>query len=89
MRLALVFGSTWTVNVVVFVAVLLTVFVANLSVIYGVAPRLRTSWIGLCTALAASYLFPVQSPPRARAALAYRGQHGVDFYPSLLRLRLL
>lgn len=59
-RLALLFGSTWVVNAVVFVAVLATVFVANLSVMRGVAPPLRIAWIGLCGALAVSYLFPVQ-----------------------------
>jgi SAM-dependent methyltransferase len=60
-RLALLFGSTWIVNAVVFVAVLLTVFVANLTVLRGFAPPLRTCWIGLCTALAASYMLPVHA----------------------------
>ena len=58
-RFSLLFGSTWIVNAVVFTAVLLTVFVANLSVLRGFAPPLRAAWIGLCAALAASYLFPV------------------------------
>ena len=88
-RLALLFGSTWIVNVVVFVAVLLTVFVANLSVMYRVAPPLRASWICLCAALAASYLFPRSFSSSSCAAPAYRGQHGADLRPCVLRLRLL
>jgi hypothetical protein len=59
-RLALLFGSTWIVYAVVFVAVLLTVFLANLSVMRGFAPPLRWAWVGLCAALAASYVVPVR-----------------------------
>ena len=80
-RLALLFGSTWIVNVVVFVAVLLTVFVANLSVMRGVAPPLRASWIGLCTALAASYLFPVQSLLEFALPLRIVASTGLIFVP--------
>jgi SAM-dependent methyltransferase len=80
-RLALLFGSTWTVNVVVFVAVLSTVFVANLSVIYSVAPGLRASWIGLCIALAASYLFPVQSLLELALPLRIAASTGLIFVP--------
>jgi hypothetical protein len=80
-RLALLFGSTWIVNVVVFAAVLLTVFVANLCVIFGVAPPLRASWIGLCAALAASYLFPVQSLLEFAVPLRIVAGTGLIFVP--------
>jgi SAM-dependent methyltransferase len=80
-RLALLFGSTWIVNVVVFVAVLLTVFVANLSVMHRVAPPLRASWIGLCAALAASYLFPVQSLLEFALPLRIVASTGLIFVP--------
>jgi SAM-dependent methyltransferase len=80
-RLALLFGSTWIVNAVVFAAVLLTVFVANLSVMRGVAPPVRASWIGLCAALAASYLFPVQLLLELALPLRIAASAGLIFVP--------
>jgi SAM-dependent methyltransferase len=80
-RLALLFGSTWIVNVVVFVAVLLTVFIANLSVMYRVAPPLRASWVCLCAALAASYLLPVQFLLEFALPLRIVASTGLIFVP--------
>ena len=86
-RLALLFGSTWIVNVVVFVAVLLTVFVANLSVMRGLAPPLRASWVGLC-ALSPQVICSRCSRSSSCAASAHRGQYGADLRPGLLRFCL-
>ena len=58
-RLALLFGSTWIVNVVVFAAVLLTVFLANLSVLRKLAPPLGLAWAGLFASIALNYAFPL------------------------------
>lgn len=55
-RLTLIFGSTWTVNAVVFTAVLSTIFVANWMVLKGWAPALRVAWVGLCLSICANYL---------------------------------
>jgi hypothetical protein len=38
-RFALLFGSTWVVNAVVFTSVLATIFVANVVVLRRRAPR--------------------------------------------------
>jgi SAM-dependent methyltransferase len=71
-RMALVFGGTWVVNAVVFAAVLLTIFLANLSVLRGAAPALRAAWIGVLACVVANYLFPLQAlfelGPAARVA---------------------
>ena len=58
-RLSLLFGSTWTVNAVVFASVLLTVFLANLAVLRERAPSLRVAWAGLLLSVLAGYLVPV------------------------------
>ena len=60
-RLALLFGSTWVVNVVVFSAILLTIFVANLLVHFDRAPRLRAVWAALGVFILMNYVFPVSS----------------------------
>jgi spermidine synthase len=60
-RLALLFGSTWVVNAVVFSAVLLTIFLANLFVHQGLAPPLRAVWAALGAFVLANYAFPVSS----------------------------
>jgi hypothetical protein len=60
-RLALLFGSTWVVNAVVFSAVLLTIFLANLLVHRGLAPPLRPVWAALGMFILANYAFPVSS----------------------------
>jgi SAM-dependent methyltransferase len=60
-RLALLFGSTWLVNTVVFSSVLLTIFLANALVLRRRAPSLSLAWGGLVVALAVNYVFPVSS----------------------------
>jgi SAM-dependent methyltransferase len=60
-RLALLFGSTWIVNAVVFVAVLLTIFIANALVLRGIAPPLRAAWLGLLGLVMVNFAFPVSS----------------------------
>lgn len=60
-RLALLFGSTWIVNVVVFSAVLLTIFLANLTVLRGRAPALATCWKLLFAGLLLNFAFPVST----------------------------
>lgn len=60
-RMALLFGSTWIVTVVVFGTVLATVFLANLAVQRGRAPSLGAAWGGVALGLLANALFPVSS----------------------------
>jgi len=60
-RLALVLGSTWTVNALVFASVLLTIFIANLAVLKDRGPSLNVAWIGLGIALAINYWLPLQT----------------------------
>ncbi len=60
-RLALLFGSTWVVNAVVFSAVLLTIFLANLLVQSRLAPPLRAVWLALGVFVLANYALPVSS----------------------------
>ena len=60
-RLALLFGSTWVVNAVVFSAVLSTIFVANALVQRGLAPGLRVAWAGVLLGVLANYAFPVSA----------------------------
>lgn len=59
-RLALLFGSTWVVNAVVFTAALGTIFLANVAVMKRWAPSLERAWLGLFAALAVNYVFPLQ-----------------------------
>jgi hypothetical protein len=54
-RLALLFGSTWLVNAVVFSAVLATVFVGNELVRRGRAPGLHAALVALLAAVAIDY----------------------------------
>jgi len=58
-RLALVFGSTWIVNAVVFSAILTTIFIGNLLVLYKKAPPLRAAWPLLFAAILINYFFPL------------------------------
>ncbi len=71
-RMALVFGSTWTVNAVVFASVLLTAFLANLAVLKGRAPSLRVAGTCLVGAILLAWLFPLpvlfHVPPLAKLA---------------------
>lgn len=59
-RLALVFGSTWVVNAVVFSAALLTILLANALVMTRAAPQLRAAWLALIATVLVNYVFPVQ-----------------------------
>lgn len=58
-RLALLFGSTWTVNAVVFSVILLTIFLGNLLVLKGKAPALKWAWAVLFLSIIANYFFPL------------------------------
>ncbi len=58
-RLALIFGSTWTVNAAVFSSVLLMIFIANWTVIRGWAPPLAIAWPSLCASIVLNYYLPV------------------------------
>ena len=82
-RLALLFGATWSVNVVVFSACLLTVFVANYTVWRKLAPPLGVAWAGLFAAIALNYAFPLpllfELGPGA-LALACAGLIGLPVY---------
>jgi hypothetical protein len=68
-RLALVFGSTWTVNATVFASVLATIFVANRMVLRGSAPPEGVAWVGLCCFVLVNYFFPVSLLFRVGPAL--------------------
>ena len=56
-RLALLFGSTWTVNAAVFASVLLTIYVANLLVLRERAPSLGWSFGLLWATVALNWAF--------------------------------
>jgi hypothetical protein len=58
--LALVFGSTWYVNSVVFASILVMALLANL--VLSLTDRIRPSWayVGLFAALLLNYLLPLQ-----------------------------
>jgi SAM-dependent methyltransferase len=78
-RLALLFGSTWVVNAVVFSAVLAMVFLANLAVQRGRAPRLGLAWalvlagVALDFVVAPGWLVGLAAPLRALVAAALVG----------------
>ena len=59
-RLALLFGSTWTVNAAVFASVLLTIFVANLCVERRRAPALGKSFALLFGSVIANWALPLE-----------------------------
>jgi hypothetical protein len=58
-RMALLFGSTWVVNCVVFLAVLGVVFLANRMVFKGRAPGLLLCWPCVIAGLALNALLPL------------------------------
>ena len=58
-RLALIFGSTWVVNAVVFSSVLLTIFLANFMVFKKRAPSIRVAWVGLSLFILLNYFLPI------------------------------
>ncbi|HET9299776.1 MAG TPA: methyltransferase domain-containing protein, partial [Candidatus Polarisedimenticolaceae bacterium] len=59
-RLALLFGSTWTVNAAVFASVLLTIFLGNLLVQARRAPPLGPSFALLLATVLANWALPVE-----------------------------
>jgi hypothetical protein len=60
-RLALLFGSTWVVNAVVFASVLAMIFVANACVLRRRAPSLPVAWAGVVLALAVNAVLPLDA----------------------------
>ena len=58
-RFALLYGSTWIVNAVVFTSVLVTIFAANMVVLRRRAPSLDVSFVFLWLAVLANYFFPL------------------------------
>ncbi len=58
-RLALLFGSTWTINPIVFAAALATIFLANRGVLLGRAPSLAIAWPAVCALVLVNYFLPV------------------------------
>jgi hypothetical protein len=58
-RMALLFGSTWVVNAVVFASVLATIFLANLLVLENRAPSLRVAWAMLLASVLLDWAFPI------------------------------
>jgi SAM-dependent methyltransferase len=59
-RLALLFGTTWMVNSVVFSTVLATILLSNWIVKKHGGLPMMVSWIGLAMAMAANILVPLQ-----------------------------
>jgi SAM-dependent methyltransferase len=57
-RLSLLFGSTWSVNAVVFSSVLAMIFLANVTVIKQWAPPLGWTWLLLLVSLTVNWAFP-------------------------------
>jgi spermidine synthase len=73
-HMALIFGSTWIVNAVVFSAVLVMILVANLRVLKTNPASMTPYYVGLFAALALNLAVPLDSflgwPLLARAAAA-------------------
>src|SRR5713226_6738729 len=57
-QMALLFGSTWSVNAIVFASILLTILVANGLVLAGCSPRSQLSFAVLLLVLLGGYGFP-------------------------------
>jgi hypothetical protein len=60
-QMALLFGSTWSVNAIVFASILLTILVANGLVLAGRSPRSQLSFTVLFLVLFGGYYFPFGS----------------------------
>jgi hypothetical protein len=60
-QMALLFGSTWNVNTVVFVSILLAILVTNQIVVNGLAPPRKISYGLLFLSLIVGYGFPFES----------------------------
>jgi spermidine synthase len=58
---ALLFGSTWTVNIAVFAAVLVMILLANLWVLKGKPASLRMFYLGLLLTLALNIVVPLDA----------------------------
>jgi SAM-dependent methyltransferase len=78
-QMALLFGSTWSVNAVVFASILVTILIANGLVLAGKAPRPRTCFAILLPFLALAYFLPLEGllglsvPARLGAAVSVVG----------------
>ena len=59
-EMSLLFGSTWTVNLLVFSSILVTILIANLIVLRKPWPSLRWPFALLFAALGLAYLIPVR-----------------------------
>ena len=59
-QMALLFGSTWNVNVVVFVSILLAILITNQLVRAGLAPPRKVSYGLLFGSLILGYFFPFE-----------------------------
>lgn len=59
--MALLFGSTWNVNTVVFVSILLAILITNQLVVNGLAPPQKVSYGLLFLSLIVGYWFPFES----------------------------
>jgi Spermine/spermidine synthase domain len=82
-RLALLFGSTWTINPIVFAAALSTIFLANRGVLAGKAPSLAVAWPGICAAVLVNYFLPISwllELPTAARMLACGALVGAPIY---------
>jgi SAM-dependent methyltransferase len=60
-QMALLFGSTWNVNTVVFVSILLAILITNQLVVNGLAPPRKVSYGLLFLSLIAGFWFPFES----------------------------
>ena len=60
-QMALLFGSTWNVNVIVFVSILLAILITNEIVMFGCAPAKKISYGLLFLSLGLGYVFPFES----------------------------
>lgn len=58
-KAALLFGSTWIVNVVIISAILVMILLANLIALRGQLEKMRWWYLGLLASLCLSYLVPV------------------------------
>jgi len=59
-QMALLFGSTWNVNTVVFVSILLAILITNQLVVNGLAPPQKVSYGLLFISLIVGYWFPLK-----------------------------
>lgn len=60
-HMALIFGSTWIVNAVVFSAVLVMILIANLVVLNRAPVRMTTYYAGLFATLALNFVVPLDT----------------------------